>query len=110
MEAQQTLPCIIDPDYARIFTVIRKIAKDHGYALAAHGSFTSDLDLIAIPWTDGASNPEKLLNHILASNLKLKKEEDYPTMKPHGRQNWILLFPDFGDPRYVDLSIMPREE
>jgi hypothetical protein len=28
--------------------------------------------------------------------------------KPHGRLVWTLEFTTFGDPRFVDLSIMPR--
>lgn len=48
---------IIDPDYARIFTVARLLAWQEGYALAMHGSFTRDLDLLAVPWTDKRLSP-----------------------------------------------------
>ena len=40
---------ILDPDYARFFSKARCTAHMDGYALAIHGSFTRDLDIIAIP-------------------------------------------------------------
>lgn len=96
---------IIDPDYARIYTVIRKLAWEEGFAVGLHGSFTRDLDLMAVPWTERASEAEHLLNRILTSNLKLQLASPNPINKPHGRKAWSLLLPEFGDPRFVDLSI-----
>ena len=98
---------IIDPDYARIFTIARKLAWDEGYALAMHGSFTRDLDLIAVPWTEKACDPEHLVKQIEAAT-GTKQNGHPPGDKPHGRRAWTLLLPAFGDPRFVDLSIMPR--
>ena len=98
---------IIDPDYARIFTKARVLAWSEGYALMMHGSFTRDLDLLAVPWTDRASEPEHLIQRIAAAT-KLKIIDKAPSEKPHGRLAWTLIFPAFGDPRFVDLSAMPR--
>lgn len=98
---------IIDPDYARVFTVARCIAWAEGYAIMMHGSFTRDLDLIAVPWTDEACEPEHLARRVEdAAGLKLATAE--PGQKPHGRLAWTLLFPGFSDPRFVDLSVLPR--
>jgi len=97
---------IIDPDYARVFTIARVIAWNEGYALAMHGSFTRDLDLLAVPWQEHASDPEKLIKRIEdACGLRLHGHP--PGVKPHGRLAWTLLFPEFGDPRWVDISVMP---
>jgi hypothetical protein len=102
---------IIDPEYARIFTVARKLAWEEGYALAMHGSFTRDLDLLAVPWTDRACEPEHLVKRILASHLGLHEAAGNPGLKSHGRKVWTLMLPEFGDPRFVDLSIfMPNDE
>lgn len=98
---------IIDPDYARVFTMARTLAWAEGYAIAFHGSFTRDLDLIAIPWTEAACEPDHLLRRI-ESATGLKNISDQPGKKPHGRLAWTLTFSTFGDPRFVDLSIMPR--
>lgn len=97
---------IIDPDYARIFTIARCLGWSEGYALAIHGSFTRDLDMIAVPWTDAACSPEKLVTRIAdAADLAINGD---PGQKPHGRLAFTLLFKGFSDPRFIDLSVMPR--
>lgn len=98
---------IIDPDYAKFFTIARIIAWQHGYALAMHGSFTRDLDLVLIPWTPVASDPTSVVLHLASSTDTALQSKD-PTHKEHGRLVWTLLFKGFSDPRWVDLSIMPR--
>ncbi len=98
---------IIDPDYGRIYTMVRKLAWEEGYAIGLHGSFTRDLDLIAVPWDDGRNcKPAKLVARILQAT-GMKEAHGNPGAKPHGRLVWTLLLPEFGDPRFVDLSIMP---
>lgn len=98
---------IIDPDYGRAYTMIRKLAWEEGYAIGLHGSFTRDLDLIAVPWTEKPCEPEHLVRRILAAT-GLTSMPSNPGTKPQGRLVWTLLFPGFDDPRFVDLSIMPR--
>jgi hypothetical protein len=98
---------IIDPDYARVFTMSRTLAWQEGYALLFHGSFTRDLDLIAVPWTAAACEPERLLRRVAAAtDLNILTTD--PGQKEHGRLAWTLTFKAFGDPRFVDFSIMPR--
>lgn len=99
----------MDPDYARTYTIARLLAWQEGYALTLHGSFTRDLDLVAVPWTDSACEPEKLVARI-ADACDLKQQAGNPGLKPHGRTAWTLLFKGFGDPRYIDLSIVPRRQ
>ena len=98
---------IIDPDYARIFTIARCLAWAEGYAIAMHGSFTRDLDLIAVPWAPHACEPEHLARRIeSAAGLKISVHPKND--KPFGRLVWTMTLPNFGDPRFVDLSIIPR--
>lgn len=97
---------IIDPDYARIFTIARCIAWAEGYALAMHGSFTRDLDLIAVPWAAHACEPDHLARRIenaAALTISVAPKND----KPFGRLVWTMTLPTFADPRFVDLSVMP---
>lgn len=98
---------IIDPEYGRIFTIARLLAWSYGYSTCVQGSFTRDLDLLMVPWTDSASpNVEPILN-MLAESCDLRVLAKEPTIQPHGRRTWTLVFKKFGDPRYVDLSIFP---
>jgi hypothetical protein len=97
---------IIDPDYARVFTQARIIAWSYGYACLAHGSFTRDLDLLLVPWTDAAQpdDVDYFAPRIAdAAGLKISHP---PSVRPHGRKTWTLLFPGFADPRWVDLSVL----
>lgn len=96
---------IFDPDYARAFTIIRCLAWSYGYAACLHGSATRDLDVVLVPWTDQAAPPEPLVN-LIAQDTGTKVH-GAPSDKPHGRKAWTLLFTAFGDPRWIDLSVMP---
>ena len=98
---------VIDPDYARIFTIARCMAWQEGYACCLNGSFTRDLDLLLVPWADHASDAHHLVKRIAcAAELKLMPD---CTEKPHGRKAYTMLFPGFTDPRFVDVSIFPAE-
>ena len=98
---------IIDPDYARIYTKARILAWQYGFALVMHGSFTRDLDLLLVPWTEKAidSDGDRIVR-MLADSCEITIQGEAST-KPHGRRTYTLTFKGFGDPRWVDLSIMP---
>jgi hypothetical protein len=95
---------------------VREIAREHGYALAVHGSLQRDLDLIAAPWTPEAVSAQHLVDEICdriplhARPVNLYDDdhlEPNPEMKPWGRLAWSLA----GCPapwKYVDLSVAPR--
>lgn len=118
--------------FACLYAGLCDTAREHGYALAIHGTVTTDLDLIAVPWTPQAvparQLKDALLHHIGAcgyADLLRKMDnhlseetiqqivdqannghtgEDGCEIKPHGRLAWNLYL-DFGVK--VDLSIMP---
>jgi len=97
---------IDDPDYARTFTIARCIAWQEGYAMTVHGTMTRDLDLLAVPWTEQAGDPEHMVARIVDACDWLEAHDSIAD-KPHGRRTWTLIFKAFGDPRWVDLSIFP---
>lgn len=98
---------IIDPDYARVFTQARILAWQYGFACLAHGSFTRDLDLLLVPWTDTAKAEDvDYFAPRIADAAGLKVSGHEPSIRPHGRKTWTLLFPGFADPRWVDLSVL----
>jgi hypothetical protein len=101
---------MVAPWYVMAYVKLERIAWRHGYALALHGSMARDLDIIAVPWTEDADDPEKLLAAfkrfiVEKANVKLKGKE-IPTQKPHGRQAYAL--PIGYEGHYLDVSIMPR--
>lgn len=99
---------IYDPDYARSYTIIRCVAWQYGYSACLHGSFTRDLDVLLCPWTDDAHSPDTMIK-LIAQDLQMTIQHGSPSDKPHGRKAWTLTFPTFGDPRWIDISIMPLQ-
>ncbi len=98
---------IYDPDYARAYSIIRCLAWSYGYAACLHGSFTRDLDVVLVPWTATTASPEHVIA-MMAEQTDTKVQHGSPSDKPHGRKCWTLLFKGFGDPRWIDISVMPR--
>jgi hypothetical protein len=100
---------MIAPWYVMAYTQLDRIAWRHGYCLALHGSMARDLDLVAIPWTEDADSPEKLLaafRRFVIEKAQVKFVIGPPTSRPHGRQAYVI--PVGYDGHYLDLSIMPR--
>jgi hypothetical protein len=93
--------------YAVLFESFRKAALECGWALGLHGSMATDMDMMAMPWTDDAKPPEELVKAI-SDCIDCTIWKDRHTVahigKPHGRIVYtISIYDDF----YVDLSIMP---
>ena len=102
-----------------VVAAARGVAREHGYGLGVHGSLVRDIDLIAVPWRENASQPEVLIEAIrvgLGGYWKLPPkdvpEEEYPMgeapdrpyPKPHGRLAWSI-YGILGT--YLDVSVMP---
>lgn len=113
---RQEIEARAKPRYVRCGKVIddiRAIGRDHGYAVAVHGSLRAerDIDLIACPWVKAAHAPRTLMRAVNAlPYLSRVKGHDHDPPKPHGRLGfvWIIKFRARGCPAYVDLSVMPR--
>lgn len=98
--------------YALLLPLLISVARKKGYALAVHGSMATDLDLIAVPWTEVAATPEDLVETMRAAIggvIHDEREHDHnPAPKPHGRLAWSIYLQEGRGP-YIDLSITPRD-
>jgi hypothetical protein len=103
--------------YAWHLPEITKVAREHGYAIATHGSFNRDMDLIAVPWTAEATDALTLIKALKAATGTVTHTECAdeffpdcsPTLKPHGRVAYSLHFSNRGgEAAYIDISVMPR--
>jgi len=91
--------------YLFLFARLREVAREHGYTLALHGSLNRDCDLIAVPWEEGCSDVETLVQALAeAGELYRVPGRSDPTPRAHGRL-CFALFP--GGKEYIDLSVMP---
>jgi len=80
-------------------------AREFGYAIAVHGSLQRDMDLIAAPWSDVATDEDELLKAICETVGGFLLADEKGCDKPHGRRAWVI---HFGAGMWMDLSIMPR--
>lgn len=101
-------PAGYGPFYAAgLYPKLAEIFRSHGYALAVHGSVSTDFDLIAVPWVEEAGEPADVIAECL-SKFAFEKlgDQDRPTPKPHSRCAYTLHL-SFGDCR-LDISFTPR--
>ena len=104
--------------YASVYAMLIPIARAHGYALAVHGTMNRDLDLIAVPWTEQATDALPLILAIKEATKTCTHsftDDHYwpdcaPTIKPFGRRAYSLHFTERGgDGPYIDISVLPKQ-
>lgn len=95
--------------YAAMWNDFRQAALDKGWALGLHGSLSSDMDIMAMPWVDGAAPVDELIK-ALEGCLTIPKDGHYvptkrSTDKPNGRVVYTIhIWADF----YIDLNTIER--
>ena len=77
-------PANFAPVYAALYPKLAEITREHGYALAIHGSMARDFDLVCIPWADTVAEPDVVVDAI-TSRLALWCSNKEWTVKNHGR-------------------------
>ena len=92
---------------AAMYPDLCSIFQRHGYALAAHGSLARDFDLVAVPWAEKLSPPQKVLEEA-TSTFAISLSPDSPHEKLHGRKAYTLIC-GFGDCQ-IDLSFLESSE
>lgn len=102
--------------YTHLLPNLQSVARLHGYALAVHGSMQSDLDLIACPWVDKATDRETLVEALREAvggvfDVPPPGWTTNPSPRSHGRMAWTI-YPseELAERRvgvYLDISVMP---
>ena len=99
--------------YTSRLPAIREAAQLHGYAIGVHGSLRRDLDLIATPWRDGASDKDALATAIADAACGMSRQGAYEwEVKPLGRMAtsipccWATWHNEPGT-GHIDLSVTP---
>lgn len=115
-DARKDVPAIRKANAAFIASLLddllppmRMTARGLGYALTVHGTLSRDVDLVAIPWTVSASEPELLVKHlcgVIAGVTGRAYSDAKWADKPHGRRAVTIIHG--GHDAELDLSIMPR--
>lgn len=106
------------PCYALIYAALVPVARQFGYALALHGSMARDCDIVAIPWTEEATEPKPMIEALKAAAEGVWTHHEWDhigttayhsSQKPHGRRAWSIHLTNNGclGP-YLDISVIPR--
>lgn len=96
--------------YASMWEDIRKCAMDNGWAVALHGSLISDMDIMAMPWTEDAITFKDLIikiSSLFSGNLLADQWTISHGEKPHNRV--VATIPIYGD-FYLDISTIIMED
>lgn len=92
--------------YACLWEDFRKAALDCGWALGLHGSLNSDMDIMAMAWTEEAVSVEEMIisleNCLTTPDERIFKTEK-STDKPNNRVVYTIhIFSDF----YLDVNVI----
>lgn len=92
--------------FACMWEDLKNAALSHGWALGLHGSLSSDMDIMAMPWDEHASAVEIMIEQLcicftdsaqLQDTLKVSKD------KPNNRVVYTLsIWADF----YLDINVI----
>lgn len=98
-------PATQAPVHCVLYSELAEIAREHGYALAVHGSLARDFDLVCIPWASSAEEPQRVVDAIVSTFAFEQNGE--PATREHGRLVYSLLGRG-GWCGHLDVSFMPR--
>jgi hypothetical protein len=95
-----------------VLPVMRRAAKDAGYAITVHGSLDRDIDLVAVPWREHNvwsmdALVDALVGAVRGVTGRCSRHGKDLTEKPHGRRAASLLAWCGETTAHLDLSIMP---
>lgn len=92
--------------YACLWNDLRQAALNCGWALGLHGSLNSDMDIMAMPWIEGASDSALMIESLEAcfgGSDRLIFKTKVSTDKPNNRIVYTIhIFSDF----YLDINII----
>lgn len=91
------------PIYCGLYPDLSDLVREHGYALAVHGSLARDFDLICVPWVENPSLPNLVVERMI-DKFALRAVGD-PDITFHGRIRYTISI-SFGN-CFIDLSFMP---
>lgn len=89
--------------YAAMWEDLRKEALEVGWALGLHGSLVSDMDIMAMPWTEEAVHPLEMILALKKCFDKPKEIQLTETPMPNNRMVYTLsIWADF----YLDINVI----
>lgn len=92
--------------FAAMWQDLKNAATSHGWALGLHGSLSSDMDIMAMPWDEHASPVDVMIQqicHCFTESAQIEKMIQVSTDKPNNRVVYTLpIWADF----YLDINVI----
>ncbi len=92
--------------YASIWPDLKDAALDVGWALGLHGSLNTDMDIMAMPWTEKAVPVGQMIDALkscFSENKFMDREIEPYFNKPNGRVVYTMsIWSDF----YLDINVI----
>lgn len=89
--------------YAAMWDDLRRAAMSKGWALALHGSLSSDMDIMAMPWVDGASDDHEMIEALKKCFTDADRMRLIVSDAPNGRRVFTIpIWSDF----YLDINVI----
>ena len=93
--------------YACLWEDFRKSALDCGWALGLHGSLSSDMDIMAMPWTEDATTADIMIDKLndcfdKPEGIHWMVKKDAVTKKNNRVVYTIPIWSDF----YLDINVI----
>jgi hypothetical protein len=96
--------------YATMWSDFLKAAWDCGWELGLHGSLSSDMDIMAMPWTKEAVKPDTLVKNLEACLNIPENGFKIPTIVDFFRANNRVVYTvHIWDDFYLDISIIETD-
>jgi len=94
--------------YASILDDLKQKALECGWALGLHGSLQNDMDVMAMPWTEDATDAQTMiekLSECFNGNIWQEHNKEF-SEKPRGRKVYTFrIWKDW----YLDINIIERD-
>jgi hypothetical protein len=94
--------------YASLWPDLREASLNCGWALGLHGSLSSDMDIMAMPWVEDAKPVEEMIKALSScfTDSPFAEHHIVPhTDKPNGRVVYTMtIWGDF----YLDINVIQR--
>ena len=99
--------------YAAMWNDLRQAAMDCGWALGLHGSLNSDMDIMTMPWVEGCTSADEMIQHLIDTcfyddgvleRIGFQKDTE---SKPNHRVVYTLsIWADF----YLDINVIDTND
>lgn len=93
--------------YASMYNDLKNVALDYGWALGIHGSLASDMDIMAMPWTENAKPIEEMIK-ALSNCFDKSPFKDLYTVSNMPNNRVVYTMPIWAD-FYLDINVIKTD-